>query len=384
MALEAAQADAEIAKGTYRGPLHGIPYGLKDLFAVKGTRTTWGAMPYKDQMIDEDATVVTRLRDAGAVLLAKTSVGALAWGDVWYDGVTKNPWKTDEGSSGSSAGSASATAAGLIGMGIGTETLGSVVSFDPVRGHRASSHLRAREPARGDGSLLEHGQGRDALPRGGGLRARPRSHPRLRRQGRSGDRRSLPLGHRARPEETAGGLRRSRLRGESETTPSDETALGVLREWGSISRQSSFRIPVDRSCSSWSRGRRPSTTSPSIDDSMVRQVEDAWPNVFRAARFIPAVEYIQANRARTILMQRFEESMQGIDVYIHPTFGGKTLLATNLTGHPSVVLPNGFRQNGTPTSITFTGRLFGEADLLLVAKAYQDETGFHLKHPPFA
>jgi Asp-tRNA(Asn)/Glu-tRNA(Gln) amidotransferase A subunit family amidase len=346
-------------------------------------------MPYKDQMIDEDATVVTKLRDAGAVLLAKTSVGALAWGDVWYDGVTKNPWKPDEGSSGSSAGSASATAAGLIGMGIGTETLGSVVSpstrcgvtglrptFGRVSRHggmalswsmdKVGTLCRAVEDC---AIVLEAIRGSDG--KDGAVIDAPFPWD----AGR--DPRKLHVGYDALAFEE-----------ESEDHAFDEAALGVLRKMGFYLTPVQLPdLPVDQLLfilEAEAAAAFDDLTRSNRDDLMVRQVEDAWPNVFRAARFIPAVEYIQANRARTILMQRFEESMQGIDVYIHPTFGGKTLLATNLTGHPSVVLPNGYRENGTPTSITFTGRLFGEADLLLVAKAYQDETGFHLKHPPLA
>ena len=390
MALaEASRADAEIAKGQYRGPLHGIPYGLKDLFAVKGYRTTWGAMPYKDQVIDEDATVVTKLREAGAVLLAKTSVGALAWGDVWYDGVTKNPWKPDEGSSGSSAGSASATAAGLIGMGIGTETLGSVVSpatrcgatglrptFGRVSRHggmalswsmdKVGTLCRAVEDC---ALVLEAIRGSDG--KDGAVIDAP-----------------FPWDAGRNPREVRVGYDALAFEEKSDDHSFDEAALAVLRKMGfDLTPVQLPDLPVDQLLfilEAEAAAAFDDLTRSNRDDLMVRQVEDAWPNVFRAARFIPAVEYIQANRARTILMQRFEETMQGVDVYVHPTFGGKTLLATNLTGHPSVVLPNGFRQNGTPTSITFTGRLFGEADLLLVAKAYQEETGFHLKHPPLA
>jgi Asp-tRNA(Asn)/Glu-tRNA(Gln) amidotransferase A subunit family amidase len=383
---EARRADDEIAKGRYRGPLHGIPYGLKDLFAAKGYRTTWGAAPFKDQVIDEDATVVTRLRDAGAVLLAKTAVGALAWGDVWFDATTKNPWKTDEGSSGSSAGSASATAAGLIGLGIGTETLGSVMSPSARCGTTGLRPTFGRTSRYG-GMALAWSMDKvgvlarsvedcaivlDAMRGSDGKDAAVIDAPFPWNAGR--DPRTLRVGF----DEAAFGEK-------SDDKDFDQAALTTLKSMGFELK--SIKLPdlaVDQILfilEAEAAAAFDDLTRSHRDDLMTVQVADAWPNVFRAARFIPAVEYIQANRARTLLMQQFETTMADIDVYVHPTFGGKTLLATNLTGHPSVIVPNGFRKDGTPTSITFTGKLFGEADALLLAKAYQDETGFHLKHP---
>ena len=162
LALKQAEAaDAEIKRGKYRGPLHGIPWGAKDLFATKGIKTTWGAEPYRDQVIDYDSTVVERLRDAGAVLVAKLSMGALAQGPKWFGGVTRNPWVPDEarqGSSGSSAGPASATAAGLVGFSIGTETLGSIVSPSSRCGVTGlAPDLRPRQSLRSNGAELDHG-----------------------------------------------------------------------------------------------------------------------------------------------------------------------------------------------------------------------------------
>ena len=170
---QAARADAEIAAGKYRGPLHGIPYGAKDLLAVKGYKTTWGAMPYKDQMIDENSTVVKKLEEAGAVLVAKLTLGALAWGDVWFGGKTKNPWNLEEGSSGSSAGSGSATAAGLVAFAIGTETWGSnCFTVNTVRYHGTASDLRQGEQGRSYGAELVNGQNRPNVQDCGRLRHR--------------------------------------------------------------------------------------------------------------------------------------------------------------------------------------------------------------------
>jgi Asp-tRNA(Asn)/Glu-tRNA(Gln) amidotransferase A subunit family amidase len=389
LALEQARnADRELRKGMYRGPLHGIPYGLKDLFATKGAKTTWGATPFKDQVIDEDATIVRRLAEAGAVLVAKLSVGALAWGDVWYDATTKNPWNLEEGSSGSSAGPASATVAGLVGFSIGTETLGSIISpsqrcgatgLRPTFG-RVSRHggmalswsmdkvgpiCRGVEDCAMVLDVIRGSDDKDAA-----VIDAPFNWDATR------DPRSLRVAFDAEAFEQ-----------ESDDKAFDQKALETLRSMGFDLKPIKLPdLPVGDMLfilEAEAAAAFDELTRLDKDDLLVRQIEQAWPNVFRAARFIPAVDYIQANRVRTLLMQQFEDMMQEVDVYVHPTYGGRTLLATNLTGHPSIVLPNGFRDNGTPTSITFTGKLFGEADLLLVAKAYQDETGFHEKHPHF-
>ena len=389
LALEQARdADRELRKGRYRGPLHGIPYGLKDLFATKGAKTTWGAMPFKDQVIDEDATIVTRLAEAGAVLVAKLSVGALAWGDVWFDATTKNPWNLEEGSSGSSAGPASATVAGLVGFSIGTETLGSIISpshrcgatglrptFGRVSRHggmalswsmdKVGSICRGVEDCAMVLDVIRGSDGKDAA-----VIDAPFNWDVTR------DPRSLRVAFDAEAFEH-----------DSDDKAFDEKALETLRSMGFDLKPIKLPdLPVGDMLfilEAEAAAAFDELTRSNRDDLLVRQIEQAWPNVFRTARFIPAVDYIQANRVRTLLMQQFEEVMSEVDVYVHPTYGGRTLVATNLTGHPSIVLPNGFRENGTPTSITFTGKLFGEADLLLVAKAFQDETGFHEKHPHF-
>jgi Asp-tRNA(Asn)/Glu-tRNA(Gln) amidotransferase A subunit family amidase len=404
LALEQARrADEEIAAGRYRGPLHGIPWGAKDLLAVKGYKTTWGAMPYQDQIIDEDATVVDRLREAGAVLVAKLTLGALAWGDVWYGGKTRNPWDYEQGSSGSSAGSASATAAGLVGFSIGTETWGSIVSpstrcgttglrptFGRVSRHGAMALSWSMDkigpicrsvedcaivfdaiygPDGKDLSVLDAPFNWDA-----GL-----------------DIKGLRVGY------LKGAFEEDR--GEEEEEEEDKKKA---QEWKAIDERTLERmramgvglVPIELPdlpigslsfiLSAEAGAAFDELTRSDRLDLMVRQVKDAWPNVFRQSRLIPAVEYIQANRVRTMVMHAMAEVMSDIDVYLAPSFVGDNLLLTNLTGHPCVVLPNGFRQDGTPTSITFMGKLFGEAETLAVARAYQEATGFHLRHPTLA
>jgi Asp-tRNA(Asn)/Glu-tRNA(Gln) amidotransferase A subunit family amidase len=374
-ALERARlADEEIAKGKYRGLLHGIPYGAKDLLAVKGYRTTWGAMPYKDQLIDEDATVIKKLDDAGAVLVAKLTMGALAWGDVWYGGMTRNPWNLEQGSSGSSAGSASATAAGLVAFAIGTETWGSIVSPSTRCGATGLRPTYGRVSRTGAMALswsmdkigpicravedcaivFEAIRGADGIDRT--LIDAPFNYnPKV-------DFKKLRIGY----------------------LKNDTATLAKLRDLGcELVPVELPDYPVDAIAfilSAEAAAAFDDLTRSGRDDLMVRQTRDAWPNVFRASRFIPAVEYIQANRLRYLIIQDMQKL--DVDVYLSPSFGGSNLLLTNLTGHPCVVLPNGFDEKGCPTSVTFMGRLFGEAALLAVAKAYQDATDFHLKHPP--
>lgn len=412
---QAAAADREIAAGRYRGPLHGIPWGAKDLIAVAGGPTTWGAEPFREQVIDEDATVVRRLDEAGAVLVAKLSVGALAWGDVWFGGTTRNPWNPEQGSSGSSAGSAAAVAAGLVGFALGTETYGSIVSpatrcgatgLRPTFG-RVSRHgvmalswtldkvgplCRSVEDAALVLSAIHGADGLDpsAVDRpfawpsapGGAAGARPaldgvrigwvpelfeeplpEDAPALAEEQRALDRASL---------EAVRGLA-ARRGGESrgarlvpvELPGGEDRPVGALTLILTAEASAAFD-ELTRS------GR---------DDLLVRQEEHAWPNVFRQGRFIPAVEYVQANRVRTLVARDLAEVFDEVDVYVTPTYGGSNLLLTNLTGHPMVVLPNGFRSDGTPGSITLTGGLYRESELLAVAAAFQEATGFHRRHP---
>lgn len=382
---QAARADNEIKAGKYKGLLHGIPYGAKDLLAVKGYKTTWGSVPYKDQVIDQDAVVIQRLEKAGAVLCAKLTLGELAMGDVWFGGKTLNPWDLNRGSSGSSAGSASSVAAGLLPFAIGSETLGSIVSPSTECGTTGLRPTYGRVPRTGAMTLS---WSMDKL----GPICRTVEDCAIvfnAIQGVDGQDftcMKAPFNY----DGTKGlkGVKIAYLKSDFDrkypTRSMDSLTLAVLRKLGAEliplelrdlpSNDISFLLGVEAAAAF------DELTRSGKDDLMVRQNKNAWPNAFRSARFIPAVEYIQANRHRTLLIQEMERRLKGIDVYLSPSFG-RNLTLTNLTGHPCVVLPNGFRAEGRPTSITFMGKLFGEAKLLQVAKAYQDATDFHKKHP---
>lgn len=387
-ALERAKrADREIAAGRYRGPLHGIPYGAKDLLAVKGYKITWGAMPYKDQMIDEDATVIKRLDEAGAVLVAKLTMGALAWGDVWYGGMTKNPWNLKQGSSGSSAGSASATSAGLVAFAIGTETWGSIVSPSTrcgVTGLRPAYGRVSRTGAMALSWSMDKIGPICRTVEDCAIVFNAIYGP----DGKDQTLYDVPFNYDPRVDIRKFRIGYLKMEFDSAKTnkANNDTVLDVLRRMGVqlIPVELPHEQPVNNIAfilNAEAAAAFDDLTRSGRDDLLVRQMKNAWPNVFRTSRFTPAVEYIQANRIRTILIQDLQKLMEKIDVYVAPSFGGSNLLLTNLTGHPCVVVPNGFNKEGSPTSISFVGQLFGEAKLLAVAKAYQDATDFHRKHP---
>ena len=391
----AEQADQEIANGNWRGPLHGIPYGAKDLLAVEGTRTTWGATPYQDQRIDETAAVVEKLDDAGAVLVAKLSLGALAWGDVWFDGTTKNPWNLDQGSSGSSAGPAAAVSAGCVPFAIGSETLGSIVSPSTrcgVTGHRPTYGTVSRHGAMAlswtmdklgpitrsaAGSALVYDAIRGATP---------------------GDPASVdapfPFDAGTDPTDLAVGYVAGAFEGDYDNQEADQQTLEVLRSMGVELRavEMPSDLPVGAMISTLDVEAATAfddlTRSDGIDE-LVRQGENTWPNVFRTARFIPAVEFLQMNRLRVDLMEAMHETMAEVDVLVSPSFQGGTLSITNLTGHPCVCVPNAFRpvEEGPdvrrqPGSISFVGALYRDDAALELAHAYQQETDFHERRPP--
>lgn len=383
---QAKRADEEIAAGHYRGPLHGIPYGAKDLLAVRGIRTTWGSVPFRDQVFDEDATVIKRLEEAGAVLVSKLSMGELAWGDVWFGGTTKNPWDTSQGSSGSSAGSAAATSAGLVGFSIGTETWGSIVSPSTrcgVTGLRPSYGRVSRSGAMALSWSMDKIGPICRTVEDCALVFNAICGP----DGRDQTLYDVPFNYT--PKISLGDLRIGYLKDDfdsvKENKANDDSALAVLTSLGA--RLIPVRLPdyPTNDCSiilSAEAGAAfDELTRAGKDDLLVRQIKDAWPNVFRVSRFIPAVEYIEANRIRYLIIQEMQKLMTQVDLYVAPSFQGDNLLLTNLTGHPCVVLPNGFSKSGRPTSITFVGKLFNEGTLLAVAKKYQDATGYHLKHP---
>jgi len=396
---QARKADEEIAAGKYRGPLHGIPWGAKDLLAVKGYKTTFGASPYKDQVIDLNSSVFTKLTDAGAVLIAKLTLGALAQGDRWFGGMTKSPWdptNENQGSSGSSAGPASATAAGLVGFGVGSETRGSIMSPSARCGVTGLRPTFGRVSRYGAMALSWTMDKLGPLCRSAedcALVLRAINGP----DGKdnavfdvpfnwdaAADVKKLRVGYlKSRfeaeiPENPSFPERAQRMR---ETRKIDQAALDTLRSLGIQLK------PIDLpQMDAESLGFILSTESAAAFDDLTRSgnldqmsqppERSSWVETFRLHRFVPAVEYIQANRARYRLMEQFNEIFSDIDLFV-----GSALGPTNLTGHPEISIPHGFDQRGQPTALNFTGKLFGEEEILLVAHAFQSKTEFHLKHP---
>lgn len=389
---QARQADDEIAKGKYKGPLHGIPYGLKDLFSVKGTKTTWGAAPYKEQVIDEDAFVYEQLRGAGAVLVAKFTLGALAMGDYWFGGRTRNPWNTKTGSSGSSAGSTAATVAGLVPFAIGTETWGSIVSpsstcgatgLRPTFGSISRSGAmvlswtldkigpicRSAEDAAVVFSAIHGTDGYDMSAVNRPFNYKP-----------DADIKKLRVGY-----------ARNYFANIKDTSRNEWKVLEAYRNMGvqmipidfPDSGVYKFNI-MDVVISAEGAAAFDEFTRNNIDDEMTMQGKYDWPNTFRVSRLMSAVEYINANRHRYLLMQKVNEMMKNVDVLICPTRNsGNQGAITNLTGHPVVCMPTGFdKRNNLPTSITLIGNLYDEASILTAAKAYQDATTWDDMHPP--
>ena len=386
---QAKQADREIKSGNYRGPLHGIPYGLKDLLKVEGYKTTWGAAPYKSQQLEGDATVYKKLKQSGAVLVAKLSMGALAWGDVWYGGTTKNPWDLEQGSSGSSAGSASATAAGLVGFSIGTETYGSIVSpstrcgvsgLRPTFGRVSRAGAMALSwtmdkigplcrTAKGSAMVFNRIKGPDSIDL-------------------TVDKHPFNFDASKKIKNLKVAYLKDLFEEDYRAHKNDSTALSVLSDMG-VDLQA-VTLPENLPVSSLgfildaeAAAAFDKITRTGKDDELTRQVKNAWPNVFRSARFIPAVEYIKANRLRRMWIDEFTKWIRKYDAIVAPSFGGNQLLLTNLTGHPCVVVPNGFDDKGHPTSISFLGNLYDEGTLLELANAYQKETSHEDKHPEF-
>ncbi len=402
---QAADADAEIKAGKYRGPLHGIPWGAKDLLATRGIKTTWGATPYKDQVIDMDATVVERLNAAGAVLVAKLSMGALAQGGVWFGGSTRNPWNTERSSSGSSAGPGSATAAGLVGFSIGTETLGSIISPSVTNGVTGLRPTYGRVSRHGAMALswtmdkigpmcrsvedcvlvlnaIYGSDGKDDTCTDAPFEW-------------NGDRplSSMRIGYIQREFEGGGGFG-----GGGGATPTEAqraaadtrrtmyaTALDVFRKAGAkLEPMSMPDFPTG------AIGFVLSAEAAAAFDDLTRDKEKLatltgqspgdWPNTFRSSRFIPAVEYIRAMRARTLLMREMDKVMSQYDAFLSLATGSSSLQVTNLTGHPAIALKCGFVDN-MPQSIMVTGRLYDEATICRIALAYEQATGWHKKHP---
>ncbi len=398
---QAADADAEIKRGKYRGPLHGIPWGAKDLFATKGIKTTWGAEPYRDQMIDYDSTVTERLNDAGAVLVAKLSMGALAQGARWFAGVTRNPWVPDDaqtGSSGSSAGPASATAAGLVGFSIGTETLGSIISPSSTCGVTGLRPTYGRVSRYGAMGLSWTMDKIGPICRGVEDCAAALSAI------YGPDGKDITVGDAPfnwNPDTNVSALRIGYIKTEfdgSGATPNNEqqrqqlaqrlalykTALEVLEKAGA----KLVPIELPKFSAASLRFILSAEAAAAFDDitrdGRVNQLSGQavfdWPNTFRTSRFIPAVEYLRAQRARTLLIREMEKLMSQWDVFVSPAPGSSSLLITNLTGNPAVCVPCGF-VNDRPIAIMFTGGVYDEVSPLRVALAFERATNWHTMHP---
>lgn len=398
---QAAAADAELKRGKYRGPLHGIPWGAKDLFATKGIKTTWGAEPYRDQVIDYDSTVVERLNEAGAVLVAKLSMGALAQGARWFAGVTRNPWAPDEaqqGSSGSSAGPAAATAAGLVGFSIGTETLGSIVSpssrcgvtgLRPTYGRvsrygamglswtmdKIGPMCRGVEDCAAALSAIYGPDGKDITVGDAPFNWNPDTNIS-----------TLRIGYL----KTEFDFSTNPAMNEQQRTQAEQrravykTALEVLEKAGAKLMPLELpKFPVASLrfiLSAEAAAAFDDITRDGRVNQLSGQSPNDWPNTFRTSRFIPAVEYLRAQRARTLLMREMEKLMSEWDVFISPAPVSASLLITNLTGHPAVVLPCGF-VNDLPMAIMFTGGVYDEVSPLRVALAFERATKWHGMHP---
>lgn len=387
---QAKAADAELAKGKYRGPLHGIPYGLKDLFAVKGTKTTWGATPYKEQTIDEDSYVYLKLKEAGAVLAAKFTLGALAMGDWWYGGRTKNPWNLNFGSSGSSAGSASATVAGLVPFTIGTETLGSIVSPSTACG---ATGLRPTfgSISRSGGMTLSW-----SLDKVGPICRSAEDAAVVFNyihgtDGKDASAVNMPFNYSIKKDikKLRIGYAKNYFDRIKDTSANEWKALKAFEKMGiqlipvifPDSAVYTFDM-VGIIIGAESAAAFDQLTVTGLDDQLTRQNKNDWPNSFRTSRLIPAVEYINANRHRYMLMQKMQTFFETVDIVITPTFAGSQLAITNLTGHPALCMPTGFNQRKLPTSISFIGKLYDEATLLQVGALFQQATQWHEVHPP--
>ena len=388
---QAKQADAEIAAGKYKGLLHGIPYGLKDLFAVKGTKTTWGAAPYKEQVIDEDAYVYTKLKSAGAVLVAKFTLGALAMGDYWYGGRTKNPWNLKYGSSGSSAGSTSATVAGLVPFAIGTETWGSIVSPSTTCG---ATGLRPTfgTISRSGAMALSY-----SLDKVGPIcrSAEDAAVVYYYLHGTDGKDLSaveMPFNYNAQKPISSYKIAYAKNYFDKikDTTRAEWQALKAFKEMGvtlipvnfpdsGVYKFNIMDVVIGAECAA----QFDDLTRSNQDDILTRQTKNDWPNQFRTSRFVPAVEYINAQRHRYLLMKDVNEAIAPYDAIICPSRGdGNQSAITNLTGNPVVCVPVGFdKRNNLPMGISFVGKLYDEASILRIAKAYQDITSWDEAHP---
>jgi len=386
---QAAKADQEIAAGKFRSLIHGIPYGVKDLLAVDGYPTTWGAMPYKDQQLDHTATVVKKLEEAGGVLVAKLTSGALARGDVWFGGKTLNPWDLKQGASGSSAGSGSATSAGLVGFSIGTETLGSITAPSTRNGISGLRPTYGRVSRAGVMSLSWSMDKVGPMCRSAEDCAIVMS---IIEGADEGDQTAVDAPFNFKPKKDWSSLRIGILQSlvDKDTSKRAENlkeAIKMIKSKGI--KMVEVDLPTDFPFAGFDVILRAEAGAFFEElvrsgevDRMVQQGPRSRANSLRQARFIPAVEYLQANRHRQVLIEEVHQVMKDIDILITPTFGGSQLMTTNLTGHPVVCIPTGLDDKGHPTSISFLGNLYEDDLILAFAKWFQDWTAFDEMYPP--
>jgi Asp-tRNA(Asn)/Glu-tRNA(Gln) amidotransferase A subunit family amidase len=377
---KADEADRRIAEGRPRGPLDGVPCGIKDLFALRGHPTTWGAEPFRDQVLEHDAAVVERLDQAGAVIVAKLTLGALAMDDKWFGGMTRNPWNPKQGSSGSSAGSASAMAARLVAFTVGTETLGSIVSPSQrcrVTGLRPTFGRISRHGAMALSWTMDKVGPicRSAEDCAIVLEALHGADPR--------DPMSVTRAFVPRSLDSLHGLRVAYLSAkpldEDDSGGALEPVLESMRSLGADPKPVRFReIPkgTDELLACEAAAAFQQITLDGRVDTISRSY---WPQIFRTAHLMSGVDYVQAMRARTIVMRQFEEDFGEFDLLVAPDRGGFTLYNTNLTGHPQVYVPD-----GKGSGFSLVGRLYGEATLCAVAQRLQDVEKAYLRKPDLA
>ncbi len=378
---QALNADNEISQGMYRGPLHGIPYGIKDLAAYPGYPTTWGAMPFENQVIDEKASVIEKLENAGAVMLGKLSSGSLARGDVWFKGKTKNPWDLSQGSSGSSAGSASAVSAGLVAFAIGTETLGSIVSPSTRCGVTGLRPTFGSVPTDGFMTLSWSMDKVGPIARSARDCAIVYSYIK-------------ELDDQPKLINFDSGFKNLKIGFLEDLFKNDTSRFAlnnnkILKELKSQYDLKTLTLPENFPYSVFDVILRSEAGAffddfllNNLDSSMVEQGERSRANSLRQSRLIPAVEYIQANRHRTVLVNEINSLFKDFDIILSPSFGKNQLLITNLTGHPVVSLPNGLDKKGRPTSISIIGNYGAEDKILYFAEVLQKQIKFNKKRPP--
>jgi Asp-tRNA(Asn)/Glu-tRNA(Gln) amidotransferase A subunit family amidase len=398
---QAEAADKDFAGGKDRGPLHGIPYALKDIADTAGILTTWGAEPFQTRVPDKDAEVVRKLKNAGAILLGKTAVGAIAYGDQWFGGVTKNPWSPLEGSSGSSAGSASAVAAGLCAFAIGTETLGSIISPSERCGTAGLRPTFGRVSRAGFMALCWSLDKIGPLCRSvedtaivlSALNGYDADDPSTARFGFTYDGKTdlggMTVGYVPKWFEEGDDVHRASLEALKR--------LGVTMKefsWPEIDFEPLSQIVMIEAAAAFSE-----LTFSNRDDELSWQAEQAWPNGWRAARFFPAADYVQIDRLRRRAMEALGLAFEGFDALIGPSFAAQALLATNATGHPQLALRAGFAQTPTrnlfdapaesaaqtfrtPRSVSLWANLFDEGKIVTLGHALEAALGASKERPP--